>query len=203
MKKVLSLGDSIALQYGPYLEKYLQGLWRYERVEGTAEALKDLDLPNGANLGSSARVLDYLNARIAKGMLVDADILLLNCGLHDLRTDPASGAKQVPLEEYRGNLPKIIEAVGKLGTRLVWIRTTPADEAVHNTRTSSFHRFAADVEAYNAVADEVMAGLGIKVLDLFTFTLNLGPDIYCDHVHFHDHIREKQAAFLAGTLLGL
>jgi len=27
-----------------------------------------------------------------------------------------------------------------------------------------------------------------------------GPYLYCDHVHFHDSIREKQAAYIAGWL---
>jgi lysophospholipase L1-like esterase len=205
MKKVLSLGDSIALQYGPYLEQYLRGLMAYERVAGTAEALKNLDLPNGANLGDSNRVLAYLHARLAKGLLVDADYLLLNCGLHDIRTDFQSGEKQVPLEQYKTNLPKIIEAVKQLGPRLIWVRTTPCDEAVHNVRSTQFHRYAADGVAYNAAADEIMAAAGVKSLDLYTFTVNLGlgREVYCDHVHFPEHVREKQAAFLAGGLLAL
>ena len=203
MKKVLSLGDSIALQYGPYLEQYLAGLMVYERIDGNSEALKNLDLPQGANLGDSTRVLGYLEARVAKGLLVDADYLLLNCGLHDIRTDPQTVAKQVPLENYRLNLPKIIAAAAALGTRLIWLRTTPCDEAVHNVKSTQFHRYSADAIAYNAAADEIMAEHGIKSLDLYTFTINLGADLYCDHVHFHPPIREKQAAFLAGALLTL
>jgi len=35
---------------------------------------------------------------------------------------------------------------------LVWIRTTPCDETVHNYAGMAFHRFAADCEAYNGVA---------------------------------------------------
>jgi len=40
----------------------------------------------------------------------------------------------------------------------------------------------------------------VPVIDLNTFTLNLGADLYCDHVHYHEPIREKQAAFIAGWL---
>jgi predicted hydrocarbon binding protein len=46
-----------------------------------------------------------------------------------------------------------------------------------------------------------MAEGKVPSIDLHAFTLNLGPDIYCDHVHFHEHICEKQAAFIAGWLL--
>jgi hypothetical protein len=41
-------------------------------------------------------VLAYLaSVRAAGGLL--ADTLLLNCGLHDIKTDLKTGAKQVPL----------------------------------------------------------------------------------------------------------
>jgi hypothetical protein len=82
---------------------------------------------------------------------------------------------------------------------LVWVRTTPCDEAVHNTRPGmTFHRFAADCAAYNAVADEVMAAAGVPTIDLHSFTASLGGEVYCDHVHFHEAVREKQGAYIAG-----
>jgi len=43
---------------------------------------------------------------------------------------------------------------------------------------------------------EVRKTRQIAIIDLYTFTRNLGPDLYCDHVHFLEHIREKQARFL-------
>lgn len=55
-------------------------------------------------------------------------------------------------------------------------------------------------QAYNAVADRVMAAARVPCIDLYGFTCLLGPDLYCDHVHFKEPIREKQAAFLAGWL---
>ena len=58
-------------------------------------------------------------------------------------------------------------------------------------------RHAADVDAYNAVADEVMRELDVPSLDLYTATLKLGPDLFCDHVHYHDHVRKAQAEYIA------
>jgi hypothetical protein len=89
------------------------------------------------------------------------------------------------------------------GARLVWARTTPVVDAIHNSRSDTFKRHAADVEAYNAVADRVMAAHGVPVIDLFTFTCNLGTDVYIDHVHYNDSVRVQQAAFIAGRLYGL
>lgn len=84
--------------------------------------------------------------------------------------------------------------------RLVWIRTTPCDESVHNRPDMKFYRFAADCEAYNAEADQLIKESYILIIDLRTFTQNLSPNLYCDYVHFHEHIRQSQAAFIAGWL---
>lgn len=198
--KIYIIGDSISIQYGPHLEGYLKGVMAYSRKEGVDEALLNLDKPQGANGGDSSMVLAYLKERRRTGG-IDADLLLVNCGLHDIKTDPATGAKQVPLDQYERNLSAILETVEAMRPRFVWIRTTPCDEAVHNRRPGmSFHRFAADCAAYNATADRIMRDAGVPSIDLHTFTRNLAPDLYCDHVHFNDAVREKQAAFIAGWL---
>ncbi len=53
---------------------------------------------------------------------------------------------------------------------------------------------------YNAIAESVMNNNKIPIIDLYSFTLNLGDDPYCDHVHFKENIRQLQAAFIAGWL---
>jgi lysophospholipase L1-like esterase len=197
--KIYVIGDSISLHYGPCLQGYLRGVMDYSRKAGEEEAMLNLDNPQGANGGDSGMVLAYLQAKARAGG-IDADRLLLNCGLHDIKTNPETGAKQVPLDRYRDNLQAILQTVSAMRPKLVWIRTTPCDEAIHNPRMPDFHRFAADGIAYNRAADEIMAAAHVPAIDLYTFTLNLGDDLYCDHVHFHEHIREKQAAFIAGWL---
>lgn len=198
--KIYVLGDSISLQYGPFLRDYLRGVMEYSRKEGEEEALLNLDDPQGANGGDSRMVLSFLHAKSRAGG-IDADLLLINCGLHDIKTNPATGARQVPLERYCENLRAILHVVAGLRPKPVWIRTTPCDERVHNKPHMAFHRFAADCAAYNAAADAVMRGAGVPSIDLHTFTLNLGPDPYCDHVHFHEPVRALQAAFIAGWLV--
>lgn len=199
MKRIYLIGDSISMHYGPYLRRYLEGVVDYARKEGEEEAPLALDHPQGANGGDSTMALAFLRAKQAAGG-IDADALLLNCGLHDLRTDPTTGTKQVTLDLYRHNLEAIVELVRRMGLELIWIRTTPCDEQVHNRPDMQFHRYAADCQAYNAVADRVMAVARVPCIDLYGFTCLLGPDLYCDHVHFLEPIREKQAAFLAGWL---
>ncbi len=199
---IFLIGDSISIHYGPALEAALRDTGiGYERKTDVESAARNLDVAQGANGGDSSRVLAFLRSRQAEGPPVTADTLAINCGLHDIKTDPATGAKQVSLEDYRKNLVAIVELVTRaMRRRLVWIRTTPCDEAIHNVRSKSFYRFAADCEAYNHAADAVMRAHGVPIADLFTFTRNLGPDVFCDHVHFHEWVRREQAAFLAGWL---
>ncbi|WFB37858.1 SGNH/GDSL hydrolase family protein [Kiritimatiellota bacterium B12222] len=196
--KIYIIGDSISIQYGPYLKTYLQGIIHYSRKEGEEEALLNLDEPQGANGGNSERVLDFLKSK-AQSDPIDADLLLINCGLHDIRTNPQTGEKMVSIENYEKNLKEMIQLAKEMKTTLVWINTTPCDEKIHNVNMG-VHRFIADCEAYNQVATRLMKEAGIPIIDLFGFTQNLGDDLYCDHVHFNDHIREKQASFIAGWL---
>lgn len=202
MKKVFVIGDSISIQYGPYLEQGLKGVMKYDRKGGESEALRDLDLPQGANGGDSARVLEYVRALKAGGTF-RADIVLVNCGLHDIKRDPETGAYQVPIEEYRENLRAISEVLSEMDVEWIWMRTTPCDETVHNRPGMSFHRYAADCDAYNRAADEILRARGVPEIDLYTFTANLGgKDVFCDHVHFTEPVRMRQGAFLAGWLIG-
>jgi len=92
--------------------------------------------------------------------------------------------------------------VEQMGRQLVWVRTTPFDEQVHNSRNRQIHRFAADGADYNQAADEIMAEAGVPAIDLHAFTLTLGGDLYCDHVHFREPVREKQGIFIGGWLVG-
>ncbi len=199
--KLYVIGDSISIHYGPYLESFLQGVAGYARKTGEDGVLENLDIPRGANGGDSGQVLEFLREAAARGGIA-ADLLLFNCGLHDIKTDPASGARQVPLDRYEANLRTILRVIAELGPSPVWIRSTPFDEERHNRISTAFHRHAADLAAYNAAADAVMRAHGVPVIDLYSFTRNLGGDLYRDHVHFREDVRAQQAAFIAGWVSG-
>jgi hypothetical protein len=137
--------------------------------------------------------------------LRDVDIILVNCGLHDIKVDLQSGAIQIPLEDYKKNLTAIVDLIQTSPpppTKLVWIRTTPLDEQTHNAKHKKFHRHENNLKLYNQAADEIMAKQLIPSIDLHRFTGNLRcrGALFCDHVHFHGHVREKQGAFIAGWL---
>jgi len=197
---VFVIGDSISIQYGPYLQQYLENKFNYSRKMGLAEAMKDLDIPEGANGGDSSMVLDYISNNESHREIPYTDYLLVNCGLHDIKTNLESGKKQIEIDMYEKNLLKIVTSSKSICKKLVWVNTTPCDETIHNAPHMLFYRFHKDCLDYKNIAEKVMNNNNIQIIDLYSFTLNLGKDIYCDHVHFIEDIRQKQAAFIAGWL---
>ncbi len=193
------IGDSISIDYGPYLQANLKGIMDFSRKKSQEESLFHLDNPQGDSGGNSSMVLSFLKTKARHGG-IDADFVLLNCGLHDIKTDPVSGKKQVPLNQYEKNLQEIIKTVGNNKTQLIWIRTTLFEDDIHNSYELGFHRYSIDCMEYNRIADCVMQENGIPIIDLCTFTLNLGKNIFFDHVHFIEPVREKQGTYIANWL---
>jgi len=201
-REVFVIGDSISVQYFPHLRRFLEGVCsvaRKEDGECPGEGVRP-----GTNNGNSAMVLAYVQWLRHVGDF-SPDVVLLNCGLWDVKTDPRTGAKEVPIDAYQVNLQQITAILAEMGVLTAWMRTTPVDEAIHNRISQGFHRFGADVHAYNAAADAIMRALGIPVIDLHLVTGRLGApeEIFCDHVHFTEEVREKQALFLAGCVSAL
>ena len=198
-KKVFTVfGDSISVQYTPYLKEELQEFEFVPKVEGK-EAYEDLDIPKGTNCGDSKMLLEYISAAEKDGKL-DKDLYLVNAGLHDIRIDPSTGRRQVEDTDYRKNLTDILTLLLGHGARVIFINTTNADEAVHNVRISKFWRYSKDVQAVNRIAAEVCEECGVALIDLYTFTLQFGKEGYADHIHYTSEIAKKQADFIAGEV---
>ena len=145
--------------------------------------------------GDSNLVIEYMEQ--LKNENKKFDVLLVNCGLHDLRTDRETSIKQVNEEEYKSNLMKIVQLGKALSENFRWIRTTHVDTNRHNERKTGSFRYNEDVIKYNQIADNVMKNSKVEEVDLYTFTKKLeSSDMYRDHVHFKDEISEKQAKFI-------
>jgi lysophospholipase L1-like esterase len=200
-RNLFVIGDSISMHYGSHLAAMTAHRYAYERKTGEEAWLPEAIREQGGNGGDSRAVLAYLQAAQATGAL-HADILLLNCGLHDIRTNPATGAKQVPIDDYAANLAAMLPLAQAMRRRLVWVRTTPVVETMHNTEGRGFFRFNRDIDAYNAVADKLMTRACVLMADLHALTVSLPGDISADGVHFTEPVRMLQAAFLAGYLAG-
>ena len=184
---VFVVGDSISIQYGPYLEEYLNGTANYERKMDNAGVDPALGVPE-INGGDSRMVLEYLKAKTGDTAF-KPDYLLLNCGLHDIKRNVETNQLQVTADNYRDNLQAIINLVISRNIQLVWVRTTPVVDSIHNARSKRFQRFSSDLKTYNAIADQVMVTNQIPIIDLHGFTWNLGIEQYRDHVHFREEAR--------------
>lgn len=193
------LGDSISIYYGPYLKAFLGQEFDYDRKREPGIRKSDLNKPVGGNGEDSGKVLEYL-AGLKKAGRLKFDRILLNCGLHDIKTGPKTGKKQVPLAEYRRNLKKVFRLLKSSGVKIVWVRTTPVEDRIHKAHCKSFNRYNRDVEAYNKAADRLAKAAGIPFIDLNGFTKALGGKLYADHVHFTRPVSRLQAAYIAGKL---
>ena len=118
MKKLFVLADSISIHYGPFLEEYIKDVFTFDR-KGKNQECKDLNIASQVNGGDSSNILKYLE------LLPDLeyDVMLLNCGLHDIKTH--SHGIQIPLEQYESNLRKIVKLICSRGKKLVWVTSTP------------------------------------------------------------------------------
>lgn len=183
LSDVILIGDSIRMGYQAFVEKELEG---EARVWGPRE-----------NGGTSANVLARLDEWVlSRG----ADVLHLNCGLHDLRKEFGADDPAVPLARYRANLEEIFTRVlGDGGTTLIWAATTPVNEEWHHAN-KGFERFEADVEAYNRAALAVAERFGVPVNDLFDVVVRAGRDglLQPDGVHF----AEEGCALLGKAVAG-
>jgi lysophospholipase L1-like esterase len=202
MPSVFILGDSISIQYGEFLPPLLLNRVTYARKDGNEAAYANLDIPQGANGGDSSMCLAYLQARCAEPDFAP-DLLLLNCGLHDIKCSRDTQALQIDAEAYRANLEAMVALLAQRDIALAWSRTTQVIDEQHNSRSKDFTRSDADQQRYNAIADEVMNRAEARIIDLDGFTRTCGGvEAFCDHVHFVPPVRRLQAAYVAGHILG-
>lgn len=198
---LFGMGDSISHGYHPYLVKMLPAFIHYTRTTGDPG---DLDNPTGSNNGNSAMVLDDLTRRLHEPAF-KPDYLLLNCGLHDIRQDAGTKTLAIPIDTYRKNLQAVLDVLTRREIGLIWINTTPVDDATHLKHTQTFERRNENVLRYNEAAATMLEGRARLMIDLYTFTRQLGADgipLYHDHVHFHKEVCRLQAAYIAGTITG-
>lgn len=194
-RKLFVLGDSISLQYGVYLEKYLKGEYIIERKGSVENAMKNLDVPIDANGGDSHMVLDYLQTR-ANDSSFHPDLMLLNCGLHDIKRNPKTNQIAVDSASYRHNLEVIYTFIQHKKIPVIWVRTTEVVDSIHAEKSKAFNRYAKDLNAYNQIADEVCKKFSVSEIDLYSFTRKQGADRYADHVHYIPRVVEAQARFI-------
>ncbi len=169
MKQITLIGDSIRMGYQSFVQAEMgdgAAVWGPEQNGGTSE-----------------NVLAHLDTWVISR---PADVVHINCGLHDLKKEFGQDAAAVPLDRYTDNVRVLLARVKEeTGARVVWAQTTPVNEEWHH-RNKPFDRFEADVLEYNAVAASICAELGIVVNDLYACIAAAERDslLLPDGVHF-------------------
>lgn len=163
MYRVLLIGDSITGGF----ENSVAGYAPAVRALLTGEAQVDTLPENG---GDSDNLLTRL-----PGWLGDThyDAIHFNCGLHDIKRPHGHAGIQVPLQAYEANLHRLVHLLRQRTTTLIWGRTTPVLDG-QPAPTKDFDRYNADIDAYNRVADRVMAEYGVVLDDLPGAVLAVG-----------------------------
>jgi lysophospholipase L1-like esterase len=195
------LGDSISLQYGTHLEQELAGSFTIQRKGSQESAMRNLDVPIDANGGDSRMVLSYLKTRVNDAGF-KPDLMLLNCGLHDIKRNPSTQKIAVDSNEYRRNLDSVFQLLAAKKIPVIWVRTTEVIDSIHAEKSKAFNRYAKDVDQYNLIADEVCKQYGIAEIDLYTFTKKQGDDRFADHVHYIPRVIKEQALYIKGYVEG-
>lgn len=189
MKNVILIGDSIRQGY-------------QETVRGELKGLAEIWMPE-ANGGNSEKVKTHLEEW---AFTHPADLIHINCGLHDLRREFGAQENAVPLAQYGENLRWIFD---QLCTRtdaiIVWAAITPVNQEWHQ-QTKDFQRFQDDVIAYNTLASSIAAEFNVDVDPLYAVVEAAGRDsiLLPDGVHYtpegYAHLGRKVAAFIRERL---
>jgi lysophospholipase L1-like esterase len=197
-KHILLVGDSISMGYGPYLDSALTGMYKIERKADDGASI-NLDIPRGANGGDSKMVLTYLKHKLNDKNL-HADILLLNCGMHDIKRDTAKGTIVIGEDQYRANLEEIFTLAESKKIQPIWVTTTAVVDSLHNRKGSWFFRYAKDQQQYSSIAAEVCKKHKVPMIDLYKFTRQFGYKAFRDHAHYIPEVEKLQGAYIAGAL---
>lgn len=197
-KRLFVIGDSISIFYGPSLSEIVKVGYIYDRLKDSIDTTKNMDIPTGANGGNSKMVIDHLNNLIKKGLKVD--VLLINCGLHDIKTDRISGKKAISEVEYKENIDSIITLSALVSKEIIWISSTPVNDTIHNSKNVGFYRYNNDVISYNRIASEELSAKKIRIIDLYSYSLSFPYTAYMDHVHYLPAYSKLQAEYIASFL---
>jgi lysophospholipase L1-like esterase len=180
MKKLVLFGDSLFAQVGKH------------RLIMLEQTLPDYDVYNCAVGGWDT------NDAVAKAPYIsklEPDVLVISLGTND-----AAPWKQVPLEKFTENIPKIFNAFND--AKIVYFLPTPVDEVkIANTDK---RRSIKDIKVYHDAAKSICEAHGVAYIDsyaIFKPLLDSGQEYHIeDGVHFNDFAYEIIATELAKVL---
>src|SRR5580765_7620974 len=161
LPRVLLIGDSIAREYYPEVEKRLAGKAFVARL-ATSRFVADPVLLKEIEL-----VLDQTKF----------DVIHFNNGMHGWQHSEA---------EYREAFSKFIKAIRTHApkAKLIWATTTPLRDGKGVTYDTKAEYSDDRIAARNAIAAEIVASQNIPTVDLNT-AVRGHPEYHSDNVHFN------------------
>ena len=168
LPRVLLIGDSISIGYTLPTREALTGKANVHRPP--------------TNCGGTPKVVRHLDKWLGPGQW---DVIHFNSGIHDIKRP--GGKRVVTPQQYEKNLRIVVERLKKTGAELIWCSTTQSPEAVCGAP-------AKDFVTYNAVARKVMEENGIRVNDLYSFSL---PRLHEIQIPVNSHFTRKGSKVLA------
>jgi hypothetical protein len=170
LPRVLLIGDSIARDYYPEVEK---------RLAGKAFV---------ARLATSRFVADPVLLKEIESVLDGAkfDVVQFNNGLHGWQHSE---------EEYRKAFPKLIKTIRAHAPKasLIWATTTPLRDGKDVTYDTKAEYSDKRIAARNTIAAEIVTAQKIPTNDL-NAPLRGHPEYHSDNVHFNSQGIQIQAA---------
>jgi hypothetical protein len=175
-KCVIGLGDSILLQANPDLFQCLarQGV----TYSGTNHGL-DL-APLDQNVGPSTMLLTYMKA--IESQNVYADVLIMACGLHDIKHVDGEDMPMVSIEVFRKNLDRVFVRVRTIAREGIWVLMPPVFDHHHNRRLDH-KRYDRERIAYNHAVIDAARRHDILVIDSKDVLGAFDERCLIDHVH--------------------
>lgn len=153
LPRVLSVGDSVSMNYEQAARDALKGVANYHHIEDNC----------WSTVRGKAFMAYWLGDYTRKGL--GWDVILFNSGLHDLKQQNLGGPFAVSIPDYKKNLRKEIEIMQKTGAKLIWVTTTPVPNDVESPEYGN--RTKGSEKVFNQAAAEVLRDYPeIQVCDL-------------------------------------
>lgn len=166
---VALVGDSIRLFSEPFVRRCLPSRFK---LRSPAENCK-------SSRNVAARIREWVRP-------ATADVVLVNCGLHDIRHDPGQCRPVTSPEDYVANLQHVFAYLAATGASVIWATSTPIRESMH-AGIDSPRWYREDLVAYNRLSVELALGFGFGVNDLYGRLTEAAAErlLMPDGVHFN------------------
>jgi lysophospholipase L1-like esterase len=176
LPRVLLIGDSIARDYYPHVEKRLAGKAFVGR------------------LATSRFVADPVLLKEIESVLGGArfDVIVFNNGMHGWQHSEA---------EYQKALPKMIKAIRTHApkAKLIWATTTPLRNGKDVTYDTKAEYSDERIAARNALAADVVTAQKLPTADL-NAAVRGRPELHSDNVHFNGQGSQILAAQVSAAV---